>query len=178
VTAVRPSRIDAANGAGNDEATLTEVQAFLYREGRLLDEAKFDEWLELWTDDATYWVPIGPDDSTPQDHVSILYDDRERLEQRVRRLTSEHAWAHVPQSLSARVISNIELRPDLVAPPGAEIVVSASMVLGDFRGDRQELYCARLEYRLRREGGELRLVAKKVSLINRAGPFRNIAAVL
>jgi 3-phenylpropionate/cinnamic acid dioxygenase small subunit len=169
---------DESTTAPPDAPGLEEVRAFIYREGRLLDEGRFDDWLTLWADDGCYWVPIGPDDSSPLDHVSIIHDDRQRIGQRVRRLNSEYAWAHVPQTLSARVISNIELRPELSDATKPEMVVSASMLVGEFREDRQELYCGRLEYRLRREPAGIRMVVKKVSLINRAGPLRNISAVL
>src|SRR5690242_16523839 len=32
--------------------TLTDIQAFLYREARLLDDEQWDEWLELYHPDA------------------------------------------------------------------------------------------------------------------------------
>jgi 3-phenylpropionate/cinnamic acid dioxygenase small subunit len=38
------------------EETIREVEQFLYREGRLLDERRFHEWLELFTEDARYWM--------------------------------------------------------------------------------------------------------------------------
>ena len=33
-----------------------EVEQFLYREARLLDDRRFHEWLELFTDDVHYWM--------------------------------------------------------------------------------------------------------------------------
>ena len=35
---------------------IREVEQFLYREARLLDERRFHEWLELFTDDVRYWM--------------------------------------------------------------------------------------------------------------------------
>lgn len=165
-------------GTLRDSLSLPDIEAFIYREGRLLDEARFDEWLELWAQDAHYWVPIGPDEAGPLDHVSIIYDDRNRLEQRVRRLNSEYAWAHVPHTLSARLISNIELRDAEDGDADNEVRVSASTFLGEFRNGKQEFYCGRLLYLLRLEQDGLRIALKKVSLINRSGPMRNISAVL
>ena len=45
-------------------------------EARLLDEAKFDDWLALFTADAWYWVPSEPGQDNPHDTVSLIYDDR------------------------------------------------------------------------------------------------------
>ena len=42
-----------------------QIETFLYREARLMDEHAYDEWLALWTDDALYWVPCNRDDSDP-----------------------------------------------------------------------------------------------------------------
>src|SRR5262249_47325129 len=38
------------------EAGIREVEQFLYREARLLDERRFRDWLELFTDDVRYWM--------------------------------------------------------------------------------------------------------------------------
>ena len=37
---------------------LREIEQFLFREAGLLDAARFDDWLALFTDTAWYWVPI------------------------------------------------------------------------------------------------------------------------
>ena len=67
-------------------------EAFLIEEARLLDEGRFDDWLALFTADATYWVPSEPHQESPLTTVSLMYDDRRLLETRVRRLdTSIHS---------------------------------------------------------------------------------------
>ena len=37
---------------------IREVEQFLYREARLLDERRFHEWVELFTEDVRYWMPV------------------------------------------------------------------------------------------------------------------------
>ena len=41
------------------------IEAFLTWEARLMDEGRYAEWLDLWTDDAQYWVPCNDDDIDP-----------------------------------------------------------------------------------------------------------------
>ena len=36
---------------------LREVEQFLYHEARLLDERRFHDWIELFTEDVHYWMP-------------------------------------------------------------------------------------------------------------------------
>lgn len=86
-----------------------QIENFLYREARLMDENAYDEWFALWTDDALYWVPANEDDIDPQRHVSIIYEDKMRLEDRIARLKSGAAYAQDPKSRMRRVIANIEI---------------------------------------------------------------------
>src|SRR5207245_2591900 len=59
------------------------VEKFLYREARLMDEQRYDEWLDLWTEDALYFVPCNDEEIDPKRHVTLIYDDRTRLEDRI-----------------------------------------------------------------------------------------------
>ena len=63
-----------------DAAALIDREAaeeFLIHEARLLDERRFREWMGLFTEDGTYWVPAAPDQKSPLDQASLFYDDRE-----------------------------------------------------------------------------------------------------
>src|SRR5208337_1905717 len=86
-----------------------EIEQFLYREARLLDEGRFDEWLDLFTADAVYWLPAGQGDTHPDRQVSIIYDTRQEMERRVARLQSGYAHAQDPPSRTHRIVSNVEL---------------------------------------------------------------------
>ena len=46
------------------DARLTAAVAeFLFEEARLLDERRWREWLELYSDDVVFWVPAYTDQS-------------------------------------------------------------------------------------------------------------------
>jgi 3-phenylpropionate/cinnamic acid dioxygenase small subunit len=84
------------------------VQDLLHREARLLDERRLEEWLELFTDDATYWLPIsGTDD--PRE-PSLIRDSRAGMEERVFRVTRTLAHAQNPPSRTQHHVSNVEVR--------------------------------------------------------------------
>src|SRR5512145_2639468 len=87
------------------------VVEFLYREARLADEARYAEWLALWTDDGVYWVPASTDpDADPERHLSHIYDNRARIDTRVKLLLTGHRYSQEPASRMRRLISNIEVR--------------------------------------------------------------------
>jgi len=141
----------------------TEVARFLAREARLMDEGRYDEWLSLWTDDGLYWVPCNHDDIDPMREVSLIYDDRVRLGERVERLKSGSVLAQEPKPRIRRVVANIEIE---AAAAGGETVVHANFMLGIARPTGQQVWIGHSIHRLRRAGDVLKIAHKKVLLIN------------
>src|SRR5919202_5596648 len=111
--------------------SIREVEQFLYREARLLDERRFHEWLELLTDDVRYWMPVrsnrypkaskaisilDPDRYAEEglakdDELAILDETKETLARRVARLDTGMAWAEDPPSRTRHLIANVEVEP-------------------------------------------------------------------
>jgi len=146
------------------------VEQFLYREARLLDEQRLEEWLELFTDDATYWVPLEHDQADPVETSSIIHDDRTLLELRVKQARHPRAHARMPLARTVHQVGNV-----MVLDSSSEILVSSTLVLVEFRSERQKIWGALVEHRLRREGGDLRIAHKRVDLVNSEGELDGIA---
>ena len=72
------------------------VEAFLYREARLLDEQRFEDWLALFDEDGLYWIPGLPGQTDRFGAVSIVHEDRTVLRMRVRRISHPRAWSLMP----------------------------------------------------------------------------------
>jgi len=140
----------------------SSIEQFLYREARLMDEGYYRDWLSLWTDDAIYWVPCNDDDTDPTRDVSLIYDNRERLVQRVDRLLSGTVQALDPKPRMRRVVSNIEIE----AAVGNDLTVASNFVLGHARWDTQQVWIGRTVHKIRREGVALKMAFKKVMLVN------------
>jgi 3-phenylpropionate/cinnamic acid dioxygenase small subunit len=94
--------------------TRERAEAFLYREAQFTDEHRFDEWMALWDDDddIIYWIPCDQDDIDPRRHVSIAYEDRQTLEERLIRLKSRGMHSQEPRSRMRRVISNVVIESE------------------------------------------------------------------
>ncbi|MCH4815828.1 MAG: aromatic-ring-hydroxylating dioxygenase subunit beta [Saccharolobus sp.] len=89
-----------------------ELVELVYKEAMLLDEKRYDEWLELFTDDSFYWIPAWEDEENivtdPDIDVSILYlSSKREMETYVKRITSGKAPAYNPHPRTVRMISNI-----------------------------------------------------------------------
>jgi 3-phenylpropionate/cinnamic acid dioxygenase small subunit len=140
------------------ELDIRTVEQFLYREARLADEHRYDDWEALWTDDGHYWVPAGGDDVDPSTHMSIINDNRNRIATRISQLKTGRRHSQIPRSRLRRVVSNVEIEDD-----GA---VGANFVLVESRERGKELWAGRYTYRLRVVEGELKMAYKKVALVD------------
>ena len=154
------------------------VVEFLYREGRLADEARYAEWLALWTDDAVYWVPATTDPAAdPETRLSHIYDNRARLETRIKLLQTGHRYSQEPASLMRRLISNIEVAEG----SDGELVAGSNFILAELAvqaGRELHWWAGRATHRLRRVDGDLRMSRKTVVLVNAAEPLPNLAFLI
>jgi 3-phenylpropionate/cinnamic acid dioxygenase small subunit len=140
----------------------SDIEKLLYREARLMDEHRYEEWLSLWTSDAVYWVPCRHEDTDPQRQVSIIYDNRAKMGDRVARLMSGSVMAQDPKPRMRRVISNIEIEHK----GDAEAAAGSSFILIQARNNQQLIWCGHSTHQIRREEGGLKIARKKVLLVN------------
>ena len=94
--------------------TIQDIQAFLYREARLLDDEQWDEWLQCYDPEARFWMPSWDDDGKlvedPEREISLIfYPDRQGLEDRVFRIKTERSSATIPDTRTSHNIANVEL---------------------------------------------------------------------
>lgn len=152
------------DGTSRTVPEIRELEAFLFREARLLDEQRYGEWLELFADDAYYWVPLGRGQDNPHDAASLLYDDRMSLEMRVRQLSSPRRHAQVPRTWTSHLIGNVTL--EQAEDDGATVVVRSSFQVLEARRDKQRLLGGAYLHRLRRHGDTFKIAWKRVNLVN------------
>ena len=143
-----------------DANLIQEIEQFLYREARLLDERKFNEWLELFTDDIRYWMPVmstverGSREVATGREMAHFDDNKGTLTIRVKRLYTGSAHAEEPQSRTRHFVSNVE-----VTENGAELTVYSNFIV----------------YRTRLETDENWFVGRRVDTLRKAGNGWNIA---
>jgi len=127
-----------------------------------MDRHAYDEWLALWDADPLYWVPCNADDTDPELRVSLIYDRREQLEQRIRRLQGKHAHAQDPRSRLVRVVSNVRIREC----SDGRVTVGSTFALGEVRRNTQVVWFGRSLHTLTRQGDGFLMKEKKVLLLN------------
>jgi len=146
------------------------VEQFLYHEARLLDTGQLEAWLELFTDDATYWLPLERDQKDPLETSSIIHDDRTLLALRVKQARHPRAHARLPLARTVHQVGNI-----VVEEANDEVRVSSTLQVVEFRNEKQRLYGALVEHRLRPVNGSFKIAHKRVDLVNSEGELDGIA---
>ncbi len=68
------------------------VEQFLYREARLLDERRFHDWLDLFTDDLRYWMPVRTSRYPKGSRAIVILDEDRYIEEELAHLT--HSSPH------------------------------------------------------------------------------------
>jgi 3-phenylpropionate/cinnamic acid dioxygenase small subunit len=161
----------------NDRATefrvgppslLEVVQGFLFHESRLLDENRFEEWADLFTDDGVYWIPSNEFEIDPARHVCIVYADKARLGEFVLRHRSGTFWAQEPLSRTSRLIGNV-----CVEQPLPDCRVHSKFSVTELRRGRTRVFAGTYRHRLVCSNGQWKIREKLVLLMNNDEPLDN-----
>jgi p-cumate 2,3-dioxygenase beta subunit len=138
------------------------IEDFLYREAELLDTWRLVEWAELFTDDGTYLIPAtDTPDGEPHNTLFLVYDDRQRLTERAKRLTKKTAHAEFPHSKTRRSISNVRVAR---GADGA-VQVSCNFVVHRSRGAKMDIFPGHSLYAIvPDETGGFRIRSKRATL--------------
>jgi p-cumate 2,3-dioxygenase beta subunit len=136
-------------------ATIAEVEQFLYREAELLDAWKLDDWLNLLTDGASYYVPpTDKPEASYEEALFIIADDHVRLKERVIRLKDPSCHVEYPPSRTRRLLTNVRIND---RPDGSLGVKANFVVYRNRRGGDKRTFTGEYRYVLHRQNGELRI---------------------
>ncbi len=95
-----------------------EIEEFLYAEAELLDERRFEEWLELFTEDVRYWMPIRRNVKFGElereftrggQDINWFDEGKDTLTRRVNQILTGVHWAEEPLSRICHMVSNVQV---------------------------------------------------------------------
>jgi 3-phenylpropionate/cinnamic acid dioxygenase small subunit len=151
-----------------------EIEAFLYREAELLDERRYEEWLELFTDDAHYFMPMRrnvPHDEPEREFtragldVNWFDEGKDTLTRRVKQILTGIHWAEEPPSRICHMISNVQVVASTAGPAPDEITVKSRFLVYRNRVETEtDVLVGKREDLLRRENGGWKIARRKIVL--------------
>lgn len=138
----------------------------------------------MFTEDAKYWLPIPVDGEIgdPATSISIIYDDVNRIDERVYRTLHTPVLDQSPRSRTTHLVTNVEVETADDGDP----LVRCNQLIGEIRPggvgqvglNDQRTFFARCEYRFREVDGDWRVSLKKVVLLNADQPIYNLTFIV
>jgi len=165
-----------------------EVEDLFYMEADLLDGRRYEEWLDLFTDDVHYWMPLRKNvpwrdqsgDTSGEHEVGWFDDDKDTLAKRVKQLMTGIHWAEEPLSRVSHVVSNVRLvekRESLA--DGDEMPVTCRFFVYRNRLETEtDFLVGRREDVVRRANGNLKIAKRKILLEQSVLMAKNLTVFL
>ena len=151
-------------------STRDEVESFLFRQAELLDEKRWQDFIDLFDEGGVYWMPASPEQTTWDGVPSIFAEDRNLMTVRMKRLTHPRAWSQAPMWGTSHLVGNIVVERD----EGEEIVVRSRFHMMEFRRDASRHFAGSYRHHLRRTPDGLRLKLQRVDMVNGQGPYEYV----
>ena len=149
-----------------------DLAAFVYHEARLIDEKRFAEWYDLFTEDGLYWMPLTRDQPDGRMHTSLFYEDKLLLRLRIERLGNRKSYSQAERSWCQHVLQapRVESRDQA----RNAYVVRTPFLYAESQRDRQDLYAGVAWHHVVLLDARLRLRMKKLDLLNRDAALPSI----
>ena len=152
-----------------------QAEDFLYHEAELLDERRYEEWLELLADDVRYWMPmrrnvkfgeLEREFTREGQDVNWFDEGKETLTRRVQQILTGVHWAEEPLSRICHMVSNVQLlavEPSVLEP--SEVTVKSRFLIYRNRVETEtDILVGKREDVLRRVDGRWRVSRRKIVL--------------
>ena len=157
-------------------AELEAAEQLLYRECELLNTAHYDDWLDLFSEDCRYWVPLTPRQDDAESHSSLFLENRELMRMRIARITHEAAHSLAGGYRSSRTVGPAALLE--VRPESGDWIVERRFQMTERQGERIRSFAGLFTYRLRPGKDGFLIREKKVDLIDCDNPHEPLEVFL
>lgn len=154
-----------------------KVEDFLYEEADLIDSWQLDAWLALYTEDAHYYVPpsdVDGDTASPDTSLFYIIDDRNRMQERVIRLSKKGAHSEWPRSKVRHLISNVRVRRE-----GEVIHARSSFIVYRSKDITSDAFVGHYMHEIVERNGQM-MIAKKTCVLDMEAlrPHARISIIL
>jgi 3-phenylpropionate/cinnamic acid dioxygenase small subunit len=136
-------------------------ERLIKREARLLDDGEFERWIELFSRQCIYWIPLGRGND-PRREVTVEFHDRRRLADRVARLRTGSAYSQIPPTRTCHLLSNFEI----FSSDAVELAARANFVIQTYRAGVHRALAGWCGYLFVNEDGGWKIALKQINLID------------
>ena len=170
----RPASISTPGSTpGSTIDALREIEQFLYRQSELLDGKLWQDYIDLFTDDGVYWMPVTPEQTEWEGSPSIFAEDKHMMEVRMGRVTHPTAWSQAPMWTTSHVLGNVVIEAEA---PG-EWRVRSRFHMMELRRDTVRHFGGTYRHTLVRQAGQLKIKLQRVDMFNAQAPYDYVLQV-
>ena len=166
-----PPAVPLKEVAGGD--THMRVAQFIYAQSEMLDSQQWQAYIDLFTDDGVYWMPVLPEQTEWEGSPSIFAEDRLMMQVRMGRVTHPNAWSQAPMWATSHVIGNVVVESETAK----EVVVRSRFHMMELRRDNLRHFGGTYRHTLVKVGGNFRIRLQRVDLFNGQAPFDYVLQV-
>ena len=148
------------------EVTPSMLVDFVVREARLLDERRWQEWLDLFDPQGWYWLPADADHTDPLRQASHLYDDALLRRVRIERLLNPQAHSQRPPGRSHHLLQTPEVLE--LDGPSNRFELRTPFLYTELRAGHTVSLPGVARHTLCVSEGHLRILLKRVELLQAA----------
>jgi len=174
-SAARKSTVPTAKvvaKASNGHDTLREVERLLYRQAECLDGKRWQDFIDLFTPDGTYWMPAAPEQTTGDGVPSIFWEDRDLMTVRLKRLTHPRAWSQRTAWGTNHVVGNVTIEKEDAR--SGDLVVRSRFHMMEFRNDTTRHFAGSYVHHLKKTRDGHRIKLQRVDMVNAQGPYEYV----
>ncbi len=150
------------------------AEQFLYRQAALLDDKKWQEWIDLFTPDGIYWMPPDASYKTWDGQPAIFAEDKNLMTVRMRRVLHPDAWSQRPLWGTNHVVSNVVI--DKAAKNG-DLVVRSRFHMMELRRDDVRHFAGQYTHQLKKTKSGYRIKLQRVDMTNAQAAYDYVLQV-
>ena len=166
-----------ARGSVSSADTATSLQQrveqFLFYQSELLDQKQWAAYIDLFSPEGTYWMPVTPEQTEWLDSPSIFAEDRRMMEIRMGRVQHPNAWSQAPQWGTSHVVGNVVIE----SANDSDIRVRSRFQMIELRRDQLRHFAGTYRHTLQQAGEDFKIILQRVDLLNGQAPFDYVLQV-
>lgn len=150
------------------------VEQFLYAQAALLDNKRWQDWIDLFTPEGVYWMPPEPSQLHWDGQPAIFAEDRNLMTVRMKRVLHPDAWSQRPLWETNHVVGNVVI--DKLAANG-DVVVRSRFHVMELRRDDVRHFAGQYTHYLKKTKDGWRIALQRVDMTNAQATYEYVLQV-
>ena len=150
-----------------------EVEQFLYRQSAMLDNKRWQDYIDLFSEDGLYWMPPAAHYTTWQGQPAIFVEDPDFMTVRMKRIQHPNAWSQQAEWCTTHVVSNVVIEK----VTATEVHVRSRFHMMELRRDDLRHFGGTYRHQLKRTKDGFRILLQRADLFNAQAPFEYVLQI-